>query len=101
MHDNLRCACMRSVSIQSQKQIVGMGVSIMDKIMVILYVHKKLYSTKSAFMELWFINVTNVIYMLNKNWALNLTMSSCMKYLLISRFILPGPNVIQSIISTN
>ena len=78
MHDNLRCACMQSVSIQSQKQIVGMGVSIMDKIMVILYVHKKLYSTKSAFMELWFMDVTNVIYMLNKNWALNLTMSSCM-----------------------
>ena len=67
MHDNLRCACMQSVSIQSQKQIGGMVVSTMDKIMVILYVHKKLYSTKSAFMELWFINVTNVIYMLNKN----------------------------------
>ena len=42
MHDNLRCACMQSVSIPIQKQIVGKGVTIiMDKIMMILEVNKK------------------------------------------------------------
>ena len=57
---------MQSVSIQIQKTN-GMGLSIfMDKIMVILQVNKKLSSTKSVFVELWFMHVTNVIYMHNE-----------------------------------
>ena len=43
---------MRSVTIQIPKQMVSIGVSIMDKIKLIIEVDKKIYSTKSAFMEL-------------------------------------------------
>ena len=53
MHDNLRCACMQSVSIQIQRQLVGMGVSIiMDKIMVILQVNKKTLFHKECIHEI-------------------------------------------------